>query len=118
MHTQERLSAEQAGELHQHLCAGDTSGVAAHPGLARFHAELDDCPEDKLDDEEFCPWSAAFDRSEWHVIMSCVWPRADAVGELVQRLAAKHGLAFYDPQSGRILQPGDSLRSKPWWKFW
>ncbi len=124
-HTQERLSAEQAGELHQRLCEGDTSGVVAHPGIARFHAELtalhpeiDDCPEEKLDDKEFCPWSVAFDRSAGHLIVSCVWSRADAVGELVQRLAAKHGLAFYDPQSERIRHPGEEARSKPWWKLW
>ena len=124
-HTKQRLSAEQAGELHQRLCEGDTSGVVAHAGIGRFHAELtalhpelDDCPEEKLDDKEFCPWSVAFDRSEGHVIVCCVWPRADAVGELVQRLAVKHGLAFYDPQSERISYPGDPVRAKPWWKFW
>lgn len=124
-HTQERLDAQQAAKLHERLCDGDTSGVAPHPGIARFHAELtalhpelDDCPEDRLDDKEFCPWSAEMDRSEGHVILSCIWPRADAVGELVRRLATQHGLAFYDPQSEFIQYPGESPTRVPWWKFW
>ena len=124
-HTSERLSTEQAGELHQRLCEGDTSGVVPHAGVAGFyaeltarHPELDDVPEDRLEDKDFCPWSAAMDRSEGHVIVCCVWPKADEVGELVRSLATKHGLAFYDPQSARVLYPGEAPRARPWWKLW
>jgi hypothetical protein len=136
-HTMARLNARQAGELHLRLCDGDVSGVAPHPGIDAFyaeitalHPEIDDIPEDRIDDRDVCPWSVAFDRSEGHLILCCVWSKADEVGRLVSRLADKHGLAFYDPQSERIVYPrassGESLSespeksdaAKPWWKFW
>jgi hypothetical protein len=122
--TSGRLDAEQAGKLHQRLCEGDTSGVVAHAGVGRFYAaliarypELDDASEG-AEAGEACPWSAAIDRSEGHVIVSCVWPRADEIGEFVRGLAAEHGLAFYDPQSELVLYPGEAPRRAPWWKFW
>jgi hypothetical protein len=124
-HTSTRLNAAQAGQLHLQLCEGDTSGVVPHPGIDAFyreltaqHPEIDDVPEERIDDKDMCPWSAAFDRSEGHIIMCCIWPKADYVGDLVGRLAAKHGLAFYDPQSERIVYPGETRVAKPWWKFW
>lgn len=125
-HTPVPLNETEATALHLRLCEGDASGVRAHPGIESFyreltalHPELDDVPEHRIDDHDFCPWSVAFDRSEGHVIVCCVWPKADYVGRLVARLAARHGLAFYDPQSERIVQPGLSLpHAKPWWKLW
>ena len=124
-HTTSRLSAAEAGRLHLHLCEGDTSGVTPHPGIEAFykeltaqHPEIDDIPEDQVDNTDLCPWSVAFDRSDGHIIMCCRWPKADYVGDLVSRLAARHGLAFYDPQSERVVYPGERHTSKPWWKFW
>jgi len=126
-HTSTPLSSAEAGKLHGRLCEGDTSGVTPHPGIGAFHAELtalhpeiDDVPEDQVDDTDLCPWSIAFDRSEGHIIMSCVWSKAEPVGQLVARLAAKHGLAFYDPQSERVVCPGPTPESKarPWWRPW
>lgn len=124
-HTTLRLSAAEAGKLHVRLCEGDTSEVAPHPGIDSFykeltaqHPEIDDVPEDQLDNKDLCPWSVAFDRSDGHIIMCCIWPKADYVGSLVSRLATKHGLVFYDPQSERVTYPGEVQASKPWWKFW
>jgi hypothetical protein len=124
-HTSARLSAVEAGKLHVSLCEGDTSGVLPHPGIDAFykeltarHPEIDDVPEDQVDNTDLCPWSVAFDRSEGHIIMCCVWSKADYVGQLVSGLAAKHGLAFYDPQSEKVVYPGAPLESKPWWKLW
>src|SRR5262245_55213157 len=124
-HTGSRLSHEEAGRLHVRLCEGDTSGVMAHPGVDAFykeitaqHPEIDSIPEDQLGDTDLCPWSVAFDRSGGHVIMCCVWSKADYVGNLVARLAEKHGLAFYDPQSERVVYPGEAQAHKRWWKLW
>lgn len=124
-HTPTRLRAAEAGALHVRLCEGDTSGVAPHSGIAAFyseitalHPEINDIPEDQVENTEHCPWSAPFDHSSGHIILCCVWSRADYVGDLVSRLAAKHGLAFYDPQSERVSYPGDAPNSKSWWKFW
>jgi hypothetical protein len=128
-HTTSRLTSAEAGQLYLQLCDGDASGVTPHPGIAAFYAELtarhpeiDDVPEDRVGDVELCPWSIAFDRSDGYIIMCCVWPKADYVGQLVSALAAKHGLVFYDPQSDRVIYPGQSPGAesgrKSWWKLW
>lgn len=122
-----RLTDREAGALYVRLCDGDLSGVVPHPSVDAFyseltavHPEIDDIPEERIDDHEYCPWSIAFDRSPGHLIMCCVWSRADYVGDLLRTLAKKHALALYDPQADRVWYPqDDSARtSKPWWKFW
>jgi len=121
-----RLSNAEAGSLYLALCEGDTSGVQAHPAIDAFYAELvakhpqiDDISDDQVDDHDLCPWSVAFDQSSGHLIMCCVWSKADYVSALLRPLAAKHGLAVYDPQSGLIHYPGGNpAGGKPWWKLW
>ena len=122
-----RLSAQQAGILYASLCGGDTSVVQSHPAVEAFYAELtakhpeiDSIPEDRIDDHDYCPWSYALDKSDAHVIMSCVWSKADYVGQHVHALGAKHGLAVYDPQFERITYPDEPQggRRKRWWQFW
>lgn len=106
------LSNEEAAALHAALCDGDASGVQAHPAVDAFYAELvalhpeiDGVPEDQVDDLDLCPWSCAFDRSEGHIILSCVWSRAERVSDLLRSLARKHGLALYDPQEEHVHHP-------------
>ncbi len=83
------------------------------------HPEIDDISEDQIDDHDLCPWSIAFDRSEGHIIMCCVWSKADYVAGLLKSLAEKHGLALFDPQAGVVHNPvGVLAKSKPRWKFW
>ena len=121
-----RLSNEEAGALYHALCEGDVSRLTPSAAIDSFYSELtakhpqiDDIPEDRLDDHEYCPWSIAFDRSPGHLIMCCVWSRADYVSSLLKSLARKHGLALYDPQSERVWYPDDApVETKPWWKFW
>jgi hypothetical protein len=110
--TPARLTNDEAARVYETLCSGDTSAVAPSPGIAAFCAELralhpepDDVPEDRLDDHDYSPWSMAFERSEGHLILSCVWSKAEYVGELVRRLARKHGLACFDPQTGTVAYP-------------
>ena len=125
----ERLGSRRAGELYVRLCEGDASGVRPHPAVNAFYAELtarhpeiDDIPEDRIDDTDFCPWSCAIDRSPGHVVLSCAWSRADHVRSLVLELARKHGLAVYDPQAGAITYPDGAApetgRKRPWWRIW
>jgi hypothetical protein len=111
-HTQSRLTDAEAIRLYDALCEGDVSGVSASPAIAAFyaeitslHPEIDDVPDDRKEDLDFSPWSIAFDRSAGHLIMCCVWPKAEYVGRLVQTLARKHGLACFDPQDGTIADP-------------
>lgn len=112
--------------MYVQLCESDVSGVVASPAIDAFYAELtakhpdlDDVPEDRIDDTEYCPWSIRFDRSPGHLIMCCVWSRAEYVSQLIASLAKKHGLAVYDPQSDRITYPdGSNGGPRPWWKLW
>jgi hypothetical protein len=124
-----RLSNKESGELYVRLCESDISGIQPHPAVDAFYAELtakhpeiDTIPEDRVDDHDYCPWSCALDRSDGHVIMACVWSKANYVTELVHELARKHGLAVYDPQSERITYPDGASSStedkRPWWRFW
>jgi hypothetical protein len=111
-HTSTRLSDAEAVALYHALCEGDASTVSANPRIDAFyseiaalHPEIDTLPDDKIGDDDLCPWSIAIDRSPGHLIMCCVWPKADYVGNLVRTLARKHKLAMFDPQSGVILYP-------------
>ncbi len=125
-----RLSADEANRRYVSLCEGDVSGVVEHPAIQAFydeliakHPEIDDVPEDRIDDHEYCPWSVAMDRSAGHVIMCCVWSRAEYVRGFVGQLALKHGLVLYDPQEGNAIYPSggtppDGETRKPWWKLW
>lgn len=114
-----RMGNEEARELYARLCDGDTSGVVPHPAVDAFYAELtarhpeiDTVAEERIDDHDYCPWSCALDHSPGHVIMPCVWSKATNVGELVQELARKHGLAIYDPQSDVVTYPDGSTGTK------
>jgi hypothetical protein len=82
---EKRIANDEAGKLYAEL-------TARHP-------EIDGIPEEKIDDHDYCPWSCAMDHSPGHVIMSCVWPKATYVHQIVEDLARRHGLALYDPQS-------------------
>jgi hypothetical protein len=111
-HPGRRLTNEQAGELYRQLCGGITKGVVSHPAVDAFyneitakHPEIDDITDEEIDDSDLCPWSVAFDRSPGHLIMCCVWSKADYVGRLVREMARKHGLAVFDPQAGEIIYP-------------
>lgn len=111
-HTQTRLTDAEAACLYDALCDGDTSGVWASAAIDAFYAELTslhpeigNVPQEKLDDPDFSPWSIAMDRSPGHLIMCCVWSKAEYVGDLVRTLARKHSLTVFDPQATEIFYP-------------
>ncbi|HEX8749062.1 MAG TPA: hypothetical protein VF717_17940 [Pyrinomonadaceae bacterium] len=124
-----RLSIGEARALYARLCNGDTGAVEPHAAVRAFYAELtgkhpeiDTVPEDRLDDYDYCPWSCGLDYSPGHVILSCVWSKAEYVERLVHELARKHGLAVYDPQADHVTYPEESTgaqgRKKSRWRFW
>ena len=125
----ERLTDQAAASLYSDLCKGDTGRVKPHAAIDAFyteltakHPEIDTIPDDLIDDHDLCPWSCALDRSAGHVVMPCVWSKAEYVSDFVLALAKKHGLAVYDPQSERMTYPdSDTSRGpakKPWWRLW
>ena len=125
-----QMSNKEAGKLYGDLCDSNVAAAqklliadarleAFYRELTAKHPEIDDVPADRLDDHDFCPWSVAFDRSDRHIIMCCVWERAEYVHDFVSQLAAKHNLVAFDPQSGAQLgsaPPGGGRRQ--WWRFW
>jgi hypothetical protein len=111
------------------LCEEETERVKPHVSVDAFyteltakHPEIDTIPDDLIDDHDLCPWSCALDRSPGHVIMPCVWSKAEYVSVFVHELAEKHGLAVYDPQSDHITYPGGNTSQRaakrPWWRLW
>jgi hypothetical protein len=112
-HTPERLMDDKAAALYTALCGSQIDGVTRHPAVEAFYAELtcrypviDTVPDDRIDDHDYCPWSCALDSSPGHVLMACVWSQSRNVERFVRAIAAKYGLAVYDPQQGRITYPG------------
>lgn len=119
------INNKQAGEIYLRLCEGNSSEIPPNPAIDAFyneltakHPEIDDVPEDQIDNTEFCPWSVAFDRSPGHLIICCVWSKAEYVENLIRELATKHGLLMYDPQSEKVYLPKNAQQEKKaWWKF-
>src|SRR6185437_9883545 len=98
--TSRRLTDAEAGTLYGQLCDSVVDGVTPHPAIEAFyseltakHPEIDTVPDERIDDTDYCPWSIAFDRSPGHLIMGCVWSKAEYVDGFVRELARKHGLA-------------------------
>ncbi|HGS5310102.1 TPA: hypothetical protein ACMDV7_004490, partial [Vibrio parahaemolyticus] len=126
---EKRVSNSEASEIYAEILQGNFSNVAKNTAiedlyreLTAKHPEIDDIPDDKVDDIDFCPWSCEFDRSASHIIISSVWPKSDYVYELVQSLAVKHELALFNPQAEVVVYPdgsdGEEVKKKIWWKCW
>ena len=122
----QQLSAASALRVYENLCEGNLSDLEPHPAIDAFyeeltarHPEIDDIPEDKIEDHDLCPWSIEHDRSDRHMIICSVWSKADYVHELIHQLARKHSLVVFDPQSTTITYPdGSQGAKKPWWRPW
>ena len=104
-HSNSVKNKEGADILYRKLCEGDTSLLGPtqrtqdfYEELTAKHPEIDDISEDEIDNLDLCPWSVTFDKSEGHIIMSCISSKAEYINTLVQELAEKYGLSFYEPQ--------------------
>jgi hypothetical protein len=85
--------------------------------LIRRWPELDSIPEERVGDFALCPWSTGpLERSGMHMIINCVWPKADDVCAYVMELAEKYDLVLYDPQEGAFRLPKAKKKSS-WWPF-
>lgn len=84
------------------------------PRIAAFHAEITTIhpDDDEMNDDELgaSPWSASpiAYGPDW-IYLCMVYSRADEMHALVTRLAAKHGLTFYDIPEDEMHRPGWSL---------
>ncbi|MGY6516875.1 hypothetical protein ACXIU3_23320 [Vibrio parahaemolyticus] len=124
-----RITNAEASEIYAETLEGNYSNVAKNAAIEDFyreltaiHPEIDDIPDDKAEDIDFCPWSCEFDKSAAYVIISSVWSKSDYVYDLVQSLAVKHNLALFSPQAEIVVYPdgseGGEVEKGAWWKFW
>ncbi|HHF3081720.1 TPA: hypothetical protein ACPJ03_004667 [Vibrio diabolicus] len=126
---EKRVSNSEASKIYAEILEGNYSHIAKNAAiedlyreLTAIHPEIDDIPDEKIDDIDFCPWSCEFDKSAAHIIISSVWSKSDYVYELVQSLAVKHSLALFSPQTEVVVYPdgseGVEVKKKTWWKCW
>lgn len=130
--SKKRLTDEEAGKVYIGLCEGKHIDLPADRAIDEFykeltalHPEIDSLSEEEIEDKDLCPWSIAHDYGPNHIVMCCIWPKADYVYGLVLKMAKQYALAVFDPQEGKIIYPEDlSVDSsqkdlkRPWWKFW
>ena len=117
LNTNKAMTKGQAIEVFGRICEEEDTGnwLVDHERIKRFVADLtadypqiDDLPEDKLDD---CPWSCGFDWGTRWVIMSMVWSRCQAMAKIIFQLSRQHGLALFDPQTELVYLPDDVVQT-------
>lgn len=106
------LADSESKEIYEQLCEGRIDVVLPSVAIKTFYAELtsmhpeiDDVSDEEIDNIDLCPWSIAFDKSLGHLIISCVWSKAEYVQDLLMKLAKKYSLALFDPQSCTLYLP-------------
>jgi hypothetical protein len=119
------LTNQEAADIYLKLCEGQPILTGGHRAVEAFYSELtsrwqeiDTVPDDRVGDFDFCPWSCALDKRDIHVVMSCVWPKADEVAAFVSELALKHSLVLFDPQEGIVHLPPNLKPKRSKFRFW
>ncbi len=111
-YSERALTDKEAADTYVRLCQewpylqGENPSVAAfYDELTKRWPEIDTVPDERIDDNDFCPWSCALNHSGVAVVMACVWSMADEVSEFVGNLAKKHRLVLFDPQEDKVYLP-------------
>ena len=111
-YSEKAVTPKQAGELYVSLCEGTIALEGQNQQICAFYDELtgkwpeiDKVPDEKIDDHDYCPRSCAIDRSGMHILLSCVWSKAQDVAAFVEELALKHELLLYNPQQNTVTLP-------------
>ena len=100
------LSAAEASRIYASFCRAETPArvVRNSPAVNAFYADLiAKWPE--TGNKELCPWSGPLHHSASHVLLSCVWSKAENVLLQVAEVASRHGLVVFDPQSEEVYLP-------------
>lgn len=107
----EGLSPISASFVYDSLCRGEqpAEALAAQAALHDFYEELiaiwPEVPSGSMRRPVDSPWSGPLHRSDYSVLLSCDWQHAEVVLALITRLAARHGLSVFDPQSEELYLP-------------
>lgn len=107
-HSEKSVSSDEASRIYASLCRQEKPhrALTASPAVSAFFEELTGVwPDTSARKTSESPWAHALQHSADHVLLSCEWTRAEEVFTLVQQLAEKHGLVFFDPQSEEVYLP-------------
>ncbi|MGW4637702.1 hypothetical protein ACWEN6_04195 [Sphaerisporangium sp. NPDC004334] len=98
-------AAEVEYEAVMELMEADETPVPTPPIRAYVEALLQRWPDITTDQGEDSPWAAGplIDEARGgSICLSIQWPRVDDASSFAARLAHKHGLVCYDPQTSRL----------------
>jgi len=102
------LTATEASRVYASFCRGElpVRVVQNSPAVEAFYQDLiEKWPETGNADSS--PWAAPLHHTASHVLMSCVWSKAEDVCLFVAELAGRHGLVLFDPQSEEVYLPDE-----------
>ena len=112
---EEGLTAEGALNRYQELVSAPAASTSS-PSIQSFLTELDErWPPLKSDPDNSSPWSGSRSVGDQHVRLDTVLNHRNLLGLLndVFDLAARHGLAVFDPQSLEYIRPDGSSSRVP-----
>ncbi len=100
------ITAAEASGIYASFCRGETPVrvLRNSPAVEAFYEDLMEKWPDTVD-RNLSPWSGPLHHSSSHVLMSCVWSKAESVYSFVAELAASHELVLFDPQSEEVYLP-------------
>jgi len=111
-HSETSMSVEQALQTYLACCEGGPVPLLAPSeklhlfvrDLGREYPPIDDVPEEKI---HKCPWSNAHELGDGYVLINMTWSvwRIIRLERLIRKLARKHGLHCYNPQTDKLHVP-------------
>jgi len=108
-HSERAISDKEAADLFTRLYEQRKVPIEQHIDVYSFYNELSaNYPEVDMvaeEDLDACPWACAHDRSGAHVIMSVMDDKSAEVVPMILKLADKHGLVCFEPQSNKVHLP-------------
>ncbi len=126
------VSVRTSDEAYEAHARAEEQDEALAPGDIKLPAMLEEllsefpCPE--IDDHSPTVWMSGFGPEharDGHISLNISHADGPRVAPAVGRIASRHGVIAFDPQSDRFLHADDAMEtpkprrsSRPWWKFW
>ena len=97
-----KVSHRFARRFYQKLCKGCLKNFSDHPTIDKFyfeltsyHPEINDVPENEIDNFDLSPWLNPIYRKPGLIYLSCVKEKNEHVRELLLDMSRKYGLVMY-----------------------
>jgi hypothetical protein len=101
------LAEEEAYDIYDQLTDEVVGVVEESPAIQEFLSGLLEIYPEDVDDSESLPWAAGIYSNRECILLAISWSRKEEVSQVVEQLAARNGLAVYDPQSGILKIPNE-----------